>query len=80
MEITVKPVETADELRVVQADWLGGDAVLRARRPGSERLDWWRVGSGEPVPFSAAEIRNTAGFENEGTALPPLPDVEPDAE
>jgi hypothetical protein len=38
------------------------------------------VGSGEPVPFSSAEIRNTAGFDNEGEALPPLPDVEPDAE
>lgn len=42
-----------DEVRVAQADWLGRDAVLRARRPGSDRFDWWRVGSGTPVNLTA---------------------------
>ena len=42
-----------DELRVVQADWLAQDAVILARRPGSDRRDWWRVGSGEPVALTA---------------------------
>ena len=37
-----------DEVRVTQADWLGPDAVLKARKPGSERFDWWRVGTGTP--------------------------------
>lgn len=37
-----------DEVRVAQADWLGADAVLRARPPGSDRFDWWRVGIGAP--------------------------------
>lgn len=66
------PLETRgniDELRVVQADWLGGDAVLRARRPGSERLDWWRVGSGEPMAltheFAAPPGRLSAAGDGE---------------
>lgn len=37
-----------DEVRLAQADWLGRDALLRARRPRSDRFDWWRVGSGTP--------------------------------
>lgn len=37
-----------DEVRVPLADWLGRDAILRARRPGSDRFDWWRVGTGAP--------------------------------
>lgn len=42
-----------DELRFAQADWLGDEAVLRARRPGSDRFDWWRVGTGAPSVLTA---------------------------
>ena len=39
------------------------------------------VGSGEPVPFTAEEVRDQAGFANTGADLPPLPDIdEEDAE
>lgn len=41
-----------DELRFAQADWLGGEAVLRARRPDGDRFDWWRVGAGAPRPLT----------------------------
>ena len=34
-----------DELRFVQADWVEGGAVMRARAPEEERFDWWRVGA-----------------------------------
>lgn len=43
---------TVDEVRVVQADWLGRDAVLRARPADSDRFDWWRVGEGPPRPLT----------------------------
>lgn len=43
-----------DELQIVQADWLGEEAVLRARRPGDTRFDWWRVGSGPPQDLTAS--------------------------
>lgn len=43
-----------DELQAVQADWLGEQAVLRARRPGSDRRDWWQVGAGAPVNLTEA--------------------------
>lgn len=37
------------------------------------------VGSGEPVPFTAAEVRDVAGFDAASDAgLPPLPDEEPE--
>lgn len=37
------------------------------------------IGSGEPVPFTAAEVRDVAGFDAaEGGELPPLEDEEPD--
>lgn len=42
-----------DEVSLVQAGWLGRDALLRARRPGSGRFDWWRVGSGAPLALTA---------------------------
>lgn len=39
------------------------------------------VGSGEPVPFTAAEVRDVAGFDAASDAgLPPLPDEDPDGE
>lgn len=43
-----------DEVRLPQADWLGRDALLRARKPGSDRFDWWRVGSGAPLALTAS--------------------------
>lgn len=43
---------TVDEVRVVQADWLGRDALLRARPVGGDRFDWWRVGEGPPRPLT----------------------------
>jgi len=37
-----------DELQAVQADWLDGSPIFRARRPDSDRFDWWRIGDGPP--------------------------------
>lgn len=48
-----EPGRNVDEVRVAQADWLGADALLRARRPGSDRFDWWRVGGGPPRVLTA---------------------------
>lgn len=39
--------------QAVQAEWLGEGAILRARRPGTERRDWWQVGAGEPRNMTA---------------------------
>lgn len=46
-----------DELRFAQADWLDDEAVLRARRPGGDRFDWWRVGTGAPRVLTAGLAR-----------------------
>lgn len=43
-----------DELQVVQADWLADGVVLRARRPGEDRFDWWFAGTGAPRPLTRA--------------------------
>ena len=37
-----------DELRGVQADWLGKVTVLRARVPGEQRFDWHALEAGKP--------------------------------
>lgn len=42
-----------DEVRLVQADWLGRDALLRARKPGTDRFDWWRLGANAPRAVTA---------------------------
>lgn len=49
-----------DELRFAQAEWLDGEAVLRARRPGEDRFDWWRVGTGAPRLLTAGLARPPA--------------------
>ncbi len=43
-----------DELRFVRASWLGREAILRARTPGDDRFDWWRVGAGQPQRLTAS--------------------------
>lgn len=60
---------TVDEVRVVQADWLGRDAVLRARPADSDRFDWWQVAEGPPRPLTRgltsapARVSAAAGAE-----------------
>ena len=36
----------------VRAAWLGDRPVLRARRPGADRADWWSLGAEAPVNLS----------------------------
>jgi dipeptidyl aminopeptidase/acylaminoacyl peptidase len=43
-----------DELQIVQADWFGNGAILRARRPDEARFDWWKVGAGSPEVLTSS--------------------------
>ncbi len=62
-----------DEVRVVQADWLGRDAILRARRPGSDRFDWWTLGAGAPLNLTegmaSSPSRLSAVLDDEALAF-----------
>ena len=57
-----------DELQAVQADWLDGSPIFRARRPDSDRFDWWRIGDGAARSltgsFAAAPAKLAATAED----------------
>lgn len=40
---------TIDELRAARADWVGEHLMIYARRPDSDRFDWWRLDPDGPV-------------------------------
>jgi len=42
-----------DTLRGVQADWMGDIPVLYARRPDSDRFDWYALEDTTPLPLTA---------------------------
>lgn len=48
------PGVAIDELQAVQAEWLGGAPILRARPSDGDRFDWWRLGDREPIPLTSA--------------------------
>lgn len=40
---------TIDELRAARVDWVGDRLLIYARRPDSNRFDWWRLDPDGPV-------------------------------
>lgn len=69
------------EFAVIWDDLTESSALEKLEQAGKMAdINQKMTGGGEPVPFSSAEIRDTAGYDAAEGADEPLPDVEPEDE
>ena len=53
-DLLVRPADAGiDTLRGVQADWMGNIPILYARRPDSDRFDWYALEGRDPIALTA---------------------------